>query len=205
MASSKRKAREVQAAAHVAGLKQRQAAVELHEELDVAMGQKGSAKKERRFAMQKVFTNSTATRVTRDILGMLNESKPLASSVTEGQRLQAFVAGRLQKRFGDKGKPPKPRTPPTQAQQRHQQSAQPEQHEKRQQHEPQEISRPEADIPPGVLQPCCRRAVERAVEDVEDIWSARKGSRIKSKLRISCNKTQRLIRLTGQEFDADKG
>jgi hypothetical protein len=43
------------------------------------------------------------------------------------------------------------------------------------------------------------------VEDVEEFWSARKGSRIKLKLRISYNKTQRLIRLTGQEFDADKG
>jgi CRISPR/Cas system CMR-associated protein Cmr5 small subunit len=129
MASLKRKAREVQAAAHVAGLKQRHAAVELHEELDVAMGQKCLAKKERRFALQKVFTNSTSTRVTRDISGMLNECKPLASSVTEGERLQAFVAGRLQKRFGDKGKPPKPRTQPTQAQQLRQQSAQPEQHE----------------------------------------------------------------------------
>jgi hypothetical protein len=43
------------------------------------------------------------------------------------------------------------------------------------------------------------------VEDVEVFWSARKGSNIKSKLRISYRKTQRLIRLTGQEFDADKG
>ena len=121
MASLKRKVHEVQAAGHVAGLKHRRAAVELHEELDVAMGQKGSAKKERRITMPKVFTNSTAARVARDISGLLNDCKPLASSVTEGERLQAFVAGRLQKRFGDKGKPPKPRTQPTQLQQRRQQ------------------------------------------------------------------------------------
>jgi hypothetical protein len=107
VASLKRKVHEVQTVAHVAGLKQRRAAVELHEELDVAMGQKGSAKKERRFAMPKAFTNSTATRVARDISGLLNDCKPLASSVIEGGRLQAFVAGRLQKCFGDTGKPPK--------------------------------------------------------------------------------------------------
>jgi hypothetical protein len=205
MASLKRKVHEVQAPAHVAGLKQRRASVELHEELDVAMGQKGSARKERRFAMPKAFTNSTTARVARDISGLLNDCKPLASSVTEGERLQAFVAGRLQKRFGDKGKPPKPRTQPTQLHQRRQQSAQQEQQQQRQQQQPQEISREEADRPSAILQPCCKRVVKRAVEDVEEFWSARKGSNIKSKLRISYKKTQRLIRFTGHEFDADKG
>jgi hypothetical protein len=171
------------------------------------MGEKGSAKKERRFAKPKAFPNPTATRVARNISGLLNDCKPLGRSVTEGGRLQAiFVAGRLQKRFGDKGRPPKPRTQPTELQQRRQQSAQPEEQQQRQQQQqPQEISREEEDRPSAVLQPCCKRAVKRAVEDVEELWSARKGSIIKSKLRISYKTTQRVVRLTGHEPDADKG
>jgi hypothetical protein len=124
MASLKRKVHEVQAVARVTGLKQRRVAIEFHEKLDVALGQEGSAKKERRFAMPKAFTNLTATRVARDISSFLNDCLPLASSVTEGEWLQAFMAGRLQRHFGEKGKPPKPRTQSTQLQQRHQQSAQ---------------------------------------------------------------------------------
>jgi hypothetical protein len=41
------------------------------------------------------------------------------------------------------------------------------------------------------------------MEDVEEFWSARKRNIIKSKVRISYEKTQRLICLTGKEFDAD--
>jgi hypothetical protein len=43
------------------------------------------------------------------------------------------------------------------------------------------------------------------VEDVEEFLSARNGSNNKSKLRNSYKKTHRLIRLAGQEFDADDG
>jgi hypothetical protein len=166
--SLKRKVHEVQAAAHVAGLKERRAAVELHEEVDVTMGQEGSARNERRFAMPKAFTYSTIARVARDTSGLSNDCKSLASlAVTEGERLQAFVTGRLQRRFGDAGNPPKPRTQPTQHQQRRKQSAQQEQQQERQQYQPQDFWRGCGQTV-GKIQTCCKRAAKRAVEDVEE-------------------------------------
>jgi hypothetical protein len=62
---------EVQAVAHVAGLKHRRFEFELHEVVDVALILEGSANKERRFAMPKAFTNSAVSRVARDIFGLV--------------------------------------------------------------------------------------------------------------------------------------
>jgi hypothetical protein len=53
MASLKRKVHEVQAATHVAGLKTMRAAVELHEELNVAMGQRVRRRKNAASPCQK--------------------------------------------------------------------------------------------------------------------------------------------------------
>jgi hypothetical protein len=54
--------------------------------------------------------------------------------------------------------------------------------------------------------PCCKAAIKAAnKDDIESFWDAEKGSSLKTKLRLSYKKMQRMIRGVGQTFNETTG
>ena len=53
--------------------------------------------------------------------------------------------------------------------------------------------------------PCCKAAIKAAIKDIESFWDAEKGSSLKTKLRLSYKKMQRMIRGVGQTFNETTG
>jgi hypothetical protein len=45
--------------------------------------------------------------------------------------------------------------------------------------------------------PCCKAAIKAAIKDIDSFWDAEKGSSLKTKLRLSYKKIQRMIRGVG--------
>ena len=55
------------------------------------------------------------------------------------------------------------------------------------------------------MAPCCKAAIKAAIKDIESFWDEEKGSNLKTKLRLSYKKMQRMIRGVGQTFNETTG